>query len=326
MSGAHVFIDHSQFPGQVRRDLLDSLRARSINPKFHYDTYKQAAKWLTLHEAYSPARRDDSCTRIYDAAFRAAMEMLAGNDVHVIGLGCGGGQKEARLLELLRDRLNEILYAPCDVSLPLVLTAREAALPFLSEVNCRPIVCDLGTSETLPDVLDASRTTAARIITLFGIVPNFEPERLLSQITRLLRADDWLLISANLAPGRDYAAGVRAVLPQYDNALTRDWLMTLPIDLGFEFDDGEMTFAIETDAHQLRRIEARFDLKRPREIRLFGEGLSFSAGERIRLFFSYRHTTGTLRALMRQHDFDMKGEWLNDSAEEGVFLCRKTRS
>jgi len=325
MSGAHVFIDRSQFPENVRRDLVDSLRARAVNHKFHYDSYKQTAKWLALHEAYSPARTDESCLRIYDEAFHAALGAVQYNGVHVVGLGCGGGQKEARLLHLLRERSRQIVYTPSDVSLPLVLTAREAALAFLNETQCRPIVCDLGTSESLTAAIEMSDAENARVITLFGIVPNFEPTPLLSRITRLLRADDWLLISANLAPGNDYATGVQAVLPQYDNALTRDWLMTLPLDLGFERDDGELTFATETDARQLRRITAHFELKQSREVRAFGERICFQAGERIRLFFSYRHTTETIRAVMREHSLEVCGEWLNNSAEEGIFLCRQAR-
>src|SRR5882757_1158373 len=91
MSGAHVFIDRSQFPENVRRDLLESLHARAMNHKFHYESHKQAAKWLALHEAYSPARRDASCVRIYDEAFEAVVSALDESFVHVAGLGCGGG-------------------------------------------------------------------------------------------------------------------------------------------------------------------------------------------------------------------------------------------
>jgi len=52
MALANVTIHSSQFPENVRRDLLDCLRARSVNSKFHYDSWKQAQKWLALHEAW----------------------------------------------------------------------------------------------------------------------------------------------------------------------------------------------------------------------------------------------------------------------------------
>ena len=63
MALANVTIHSSQFPENVRRDLLRSLRARRINHKFHYDSYKQAQKWLALHEACSPSRTDPGCRR-----------------------------------------------------------------------------------------------------------------------------------------------------------------------------------------------------------------------------------------------------------------------
>ena len=51
MPSANVVVHSSQFPENVSRGLLESLRSRKINHKFHYDSYKQAQKWLALHEA-----------------------------------------------------------------------------------------------------------------------------------------------------------------------------------------------------------------------------------------------------------------------------------
>jgi L-histidine Nalpha-methyltransferase len=321
MSGAHVFIDRSQFPEQVRCDLVQSLRARALNHKFHYETYKQAAKWLALHEAYSPARTDASCARIYDEALAATAKECAASTVHLIGLGCGGGQKEARLAQLLREQNIELICTLSDVSLPLVLVARAAVSPFARQFHSA--VCDLATAEDLAVIANAGDKSLPRIVTLFGIVPNFEPGPLLSRMAALLRADDRFLLSANLAPGPDYKAGAEKVLGQYDNALTRDWLMTLLLDLGFEHDDGELRFSIETDAAELHRITAWFELRRSCGIRVFGELIPFQAGERIRVFFSYRHTPQTITALLRRHSIAVSGQWLNDSGEEAVFLGRK---
>ena len=66
-----VRIHPSQFPENVRRDLLASLRTRRVNHKFHYDSVKQTQKWLALHEAHSPARYDKNCLTTYDEAFIA---------------------------------------------------------------------------------------------------------------------------------------------------------------------------------------------------------------------------------------------------------------
>lgn len=321
MSGAHVFIDRSQFPENVRRDLIHSLRAGAINHKFHYESYKQAAKWLALHEAYSPARTDVSCLRIYDDAFAATVRECKVARTHLVGLGVGGAQKEARLAELFRAQSKQIAVTVSDVSLPLVLVARERLLGVAT--SCHAAVFDLATVQNISEVVEPNVRDLPRIVTLFGIMPNFEPALLMAQLGALLRPDDLLLLSANLAPGSDYAAGVETILPQYDNALTRDWLMTLLLDLGFSADDGDLRFFIEVDGDQLRRITAHFELRRARDLPVLGERLSFAVGQRLRVFFSYRHTVSSVTALMAKHGIEVAQHWLNDSGEEGVFLCRK---
>ena len=321
MSGAHVFIDRSQFPENVRRDLIESLRARAINHKFHYESYKQAAKWLALHEAHSPARNDASCLRIYDEAFAAVMRECNAPRVHLVGLGVGGAQKEARLAQWLGEQNKQVVSTISDVSLPLVLGAREAVSRFVDE--CHAVVLDLTTVNDLASLVDANDSERPRLLTLFGIIPNFEPALLFSRVAALLRPNDHFLFSANLAPGSDYAAGVEKVLPQYDNALTRDWLLTLLFDLGFSNDDGVLEFSIERDEQRLMRIVAYFVLKHRREIQILGERVLLSAGERIRVFFSYRHTMETITQLLPKHGLCSIGQYVNDTREEGVFLCRK---
>ncbi len=137
-------------PGDVRRDLLESLRSRRVNHKFHYDSVKQTQKWLALHQAFSPTRNDADCRAIYDKGFAAAASQIRTKQVHVIGLGCGGGQKDTRLLKLLKNRGRKIFYTPCDVSTAMVLVARKTALAVVPEENCFPFVCDLATADDLP--------------------------------------------------------------------------------------------------------------------------------------------------------------------------------
>src|SRR5947208_8978673 len=111
----NVAIHSSQFPDKVRQDLLDSLRTRAVNHKFHYDSVKQTQKWLALHQAYSPSRTDADCAAIYDRSFEAVAGKINAKQAHLIGLGCGGGQKDSRLLKLLGDSGKQVFYTPSDV-------------------------------------------------------------------------------------------------------------------------------------------------------------------------------------------------------------------
>ena len=321
---ANVAVHSSQFPETIRRDLLNSLRARKIAHKFHYDSVKQTQKWLALHQQYSPSRHDDDCRAIYEQSFKAAVVQIKSSQAHLIGLGCGGGQKDTRLLKLLKLHARRTFYTPPTRAVAMVLTARRTALAVCPQENCFPLVCDLETANDVPAVFTApAARRASRIITFFGMIPNFEPALILPKLASLLRPKDVLLFSANLAPGENYDGGMaKKILPQYDNAPTRDWLLTFLFDLGIEKNDGELRFEIETKSG-LKRIVANFKFKRARRIEIENEHFDFKGGQKIRLFFSYRYTPERIRKILAAHKLQVCEQWIAASGEEGVFLCRK---
>jgi len=321
-----VTIHSSQFPQAVRRDLLESLRSRKINHKFHYDSNNQAQKWLALHQAYSPSRTDPNCTQVYDQSFLAAANRLKQSRIHLVGLGCGGGQKDTRLLKLLKQSGRKLFYTPSDVSVAMVLVAQQAACSVIAAKNCSPFVCDLATAKEIhwPDPLGRN---AARLLTFFGMIPNFEPQDILPKLSGMIRRDDFLLFSANLAPGKDYSEGVRKILPLYDNELTRDWLQAFLVDLGVEKNCGTIKFSIETTGRgqRLKRVEANFHFEKRARIEVAEEIFDFRRGDKLRLFFSYRYTPDRLRLQFGWHGIVVLDQWITDSDEEGIFLCQKSR-
>jgi uncharacterized SAM-dependent methyltransferase len=321
---AHVRIDASQFPQNIRRDLIESLRLRRVNHKFHYDSVKQTQKWLALHQVYSPTGNEADCKRVYGQSFATAAAVVKSKSIHVVGLGCGGGQKDTRLLKRLKAGGKEIFYTPCDVSTAMVLTARQTALAVLPEDKCFPLVCDLATVDDLSAVLKSRITNrGSRIITFFGMIPNFEPQEIMPNLTSLMGPKDRLLFSANLAPGADYVAGMKRILPQYDNDLTRDWLMAFLVDLGVEHRDGDLRFTIEGSRLGLKRVVARFHFHHPRRFKVEGGQFAFRRGESIRLFFSYRYTPERVRRILARYQLKICQQWITKSEEEGVFLVRR---
>lgn len=320
-SVVNVAIHESQSPENVRRDLLESLRTRRVNHKFHYDSVKQTNKWLALHQVYSPSRNDADCAATYDRAFAEAAQQIKASRVHLVGLGCGGGQKDTRLLKLLKARRKTISYTPSDVSVAMTLVAREAVRKIVPEEKCFPLVCDLATAEDLAKFL-ATRypSPVTRLVTFFGMIPNFEPDYILPKLARLIRRQDTLLFSANLAPGSDYAAGVKKILPQYDNVLMCEWLLMFLLDLGVERSDGAVRFTVEQGKLGLRRVVARFHFRRARRIEVESERFSFKAGDAVQLFFSYRYTPELVRTKLAAHGLQVREQWITKSGEEGVFL------
>ena len=157
------------------------------------------------------------------------------------------------------------------------------------------------------------------------MIPNFEPEVILPRLASLVRPEDHLLLSANLAPGPDYAAGVQSILPLYDNAATRDWLLTFLLDLGIAWNDGELRFGVEEvqSGAGLRRVVAVFHFIHPRSIEIGVDRFEFRAGESIRLFFSYRYTPSLARAPLSRYGLPVLDQWISASGEEGVFLATR---
>ena len=325
----HVTVHPSQFPDRVTQGLLESLRTRQIKHKFLYDSYKQSQKWHDVHEAHSPASNDPDCVTTYERTFSAVADSFktSRSPLHVVGLGCGGGHKDATLLKQLRLRSNRgaciPFYTAVDVSLALVIAARQRAVSLGSPTEC--VVCDLEAVENLEDVLHTFKT-ARRIITFFGMIPNSEPDLILPKLRELLSSRDTLLISANLAPGHNYFGGVKRVRPQYDNPLTADWLLTFLDDLGIERSDGRLEFSIEETSTGLLRIRADFVFERPRGIRIAEEDFCFTAKEKLRLFYSYRYTPELLKHVLEEHGLRVTEQWITPLGEEGVFRVTRLRS
>ena len=154
------------------------------------------------------------------------------------------------------------------------------------------------------------------------MLPNFESDVVFPKLRPLVREWDLLLLSANLAPGSDYAAGIKRVLPLYDNLLTREWLMMFLNDLGVEKEDGHLKFCIEDSASEpgLKRIAAYFKFRRKWKIKLEERMFVFQKGEKIRLFFSYRHTSELMHGLLKKARLRSSQAWISKSEEEEVFL------
>ena len=321
-----VAIHPSLFPEAVQARLLASFQTRRIHGAFHYDTARRAHRWMQVHATHSPAVTADDARSIYDQAARESVVGLVPGQWGCIGLGCGSGHKEARVAAALAAQGSSVTYLPLDVSVPLVLISREAALAQLPNLTVHPIAADLTDASDLSSVINPLLPAGAgRFFTLFGMLPNFEPEFIFGRMASWLRPGDRLLFSANLAPGPDLEAGVRAVLPQYDNPETKAWLRTLLEDHGVSADCGSVVFHIEP-VHGFpgcARIAADWVVSQSSVLVLDGESFPLLPGERLRLFFSCRHTPGSIEFGLRSHGLRLAQSWIAGSGEEGVFYVER---
>lgn len=326
-----AFIHESAAPAARTAALLRGLQQRKVPAAFHYETPRQARHWLALHAAYSPAQREAAGAAMYQQAGVATAAQLAAGEVLVIGLGCGGGQKDRWLVQACVERGLKVHYAPVDISLSLVLTAAQAAAPLVQQSGGRllPVVADLTASEDWRAWVQSQVPAgAAIIITYFGLLPTLSPAESHDCLGRWWSAGSRLLFSANLIPGGKEAAGLQAILPQYDNTLTRRWLGLFLEDSGIAAHAGEMQFSMEQYAGQppVWSIAADWVFREAVDWSLGGAALSCAAGERLRLFASYRYTLAQVAAMVGTWERRLAGTWTDAAGEEAVFLSVDERA
>lgn len=314
----------SRNPEAVLERMKESLRSRCMDHQFHYVTERQASRWLALHERYSASRSDSDCTRVYDEAFSRAVQELSG-PVQLVGLGCGGGRKDARLLKRLQAKGHPLRYVAADVSPALVKEARDYVQESLAiPLNVtRGLVADFMSASTLKAYWRMGAPRGERqLFSFLGMMPNFDPDQALKLLSQWLEVEDMLIVSANLAPGDDYDEGCRTVLPQYDNTETRRWLLTVMEDLGLSPALSDLEFRIVESAG-IKRIEASLIFPEDCCLEYEGAQYSFQKGEKFRLFYSNRFQPAQLDRKLVQHGFHVLDHFLTNSAEEGAWVVRK---
>jgi len=94
------------------------------------------------------------------------------------------------------------------------------------------------------------------------------------------------------------------------------------MDLGVKEQAGTMEWNIEPSSG-LMRITAQFRFDEAAAIIYANNHFQFMAGERIRLFFSYRYTANMIAELLQRHGLTVRQQWTTKSEEEGVFLCAR---
>ncbi len=319
-----VWVNDSQSPEKDMKDWLECLRSRTMVHKFLYESSRQAARWLEVHRAFSPARTDQAVLQMYGSAFTKVAEGWRGSSVQLIGLGCGGGHKEVQLALALESRRHKVRFLAADASLPLVLSARHRFAAVMANPAQHIVsgwVLDIAEAD-LVGSLEELAGSEKRLITFFGMVPNFEPDIIFPRLASLLREGDQLLLSANLAPGPDYRAGVERILPLYDNSPTRRWLIGPLEAVGVSEEDARVDFSlVSRPPHgDLIRVQADLTFLRKVAVESEGEVFEYDQGQVFQLFYSYRHTPENLASTLGQYGLKIEKSWVAPSGEEGLFL------
>jgi hypothetical protein len=299
-----------------------------MDPAFHYHSARQSELWWEVHRSHAPFFANPEFRLIFERLAAGLALELAGERLHVIGLGAGGGSKEAMVLKALHSAGCALRYTPVDASLELALSSAEAGLPFARE-GVFPVAADLRILEEPADTLGEAEVR--RVYTAFGIAPNLLPSRLFGWLSMVLRPGDILLLSANMAPlsaeeadfpeaepSAAYCRACECVLAQYDNPETHAWLRQVLADWGLNHRLGELSFSLETQESVLGvcasspwLVDAEFSFE--------GAPIRVREGDRFGVFFSLRYTLPRLSAALASHGLLLGTGFQTSCAQEGVW-------
>ncbi len=261
---------------------------------------------------------------MYEGLFEELATTIGAVPVELVGLGCGGGQKDGMLASALLAAGASVSYCACDASPGLVLTASSTLERVVPDVLVTRLVADLVEAVDLDRFWKEGATEKRlRIFSCLGIVPNVSPAALADNIVSWMDPGDWLVMSANLYVADDPQHDLAAILSQYDNPLTRRWLSTLLDDVGLEGGPSALDFSIENDEDPSApaRVQALLRMKRDHALTLDGEAHRFAAGEAIRVFYSNRFTRSDFEAYLQSNGLTPAGAATLDSGEEGAWIC-----
>ncbi len=282
----------------VRARLIEAVEARRIPGRFLYDSPAQASRYLAYQRAWAPR----ALGGLYDRAFAAAIARTE-RPYRWVGLGCGGGARDARFHEMAG-----VPALLTDTSPSLLLEAMERI------VSAEGLAVDL---EVQPERAAFGEDRA--LFGAFGLLPNFEHGSFLGWLSALLRAGEILLLSANLAPDGDRAA----IVAQYDNAEARAWYGGALSELGL-FDAEVVVRAAGTD--EVWRIEVEARPRRDQVLSIFDASIPIARDEPLGLFSSTRFTAWALPPIFEAAGLALLEPFVHESGEEGVYLLSKVTS
>lgn len=307
----------------LQQEAIASLQANRIDPKFLYVTPRQSEAWRQVFLRHSPIHGNPEFSRIYREAFTKVAARIGNIHVLLVGLGCGTGQKEHELASILRAKDTNVLFAAVDVSQDLVRESAQKLNEAGAEHRCS-LVSDLTQADFIRDWLDRLDDKRPRLLTFFGVAPNFAPSAMTRLMRTLLRPGDLLFASAHLVPAEnagELPAAMASILPQYRNPETLAWLTAAlkAWELEELVSEPEMNVSeLEGIAAFLGTVRWKSDLPFER----WGHHFTPRPADSLQLFFSLRYTIALFEDILRRDGLQAELLSITACRQEAIWCVR----
>jgi len=295
------------FVEDVRAGL--SAAPKRLEPRYLYDALGSQLFEAICRLPWYPLTRAENALLA-----RHAAEMVAslGDAPTLVELGCGSGEKLARLCEPLRARGARLRVHLIDISeAALELSARTLSRLGPVELTGHRATYDQGLAQAA-----ARRVPGARMLVLFlgSNIGNLDAEQavtLLSAVRRALLPGDALLLGADLVkPEAD-------LLRAYDDplgvtaAFNKNLLVRMNRELGADFELGAFDHQARWNA-EASRVEMHLVSRKPQRVRIPGAELEIdlAEGESIWTESSYKYTPASIDRLAERAGLRCRAQWV----------------
>jgi dimethylhistidine N-methyltransferase len=305
------------FAREVARDL--ALTPKQIQSKYLYDALGSSLFESICRLPWYRITRAES--RLLARWANEMVEPLE-DQVTLLELGCGSGEKVALLAEALRTRRRRVAIHLIDIS-PTALELSERTLGALEHVS---VVGHRATYEEGLRHAARERPAKGGLLVLFlgSNIGNFDPpasQEFLSEIRAALRPGDGLLL------GTDLVKPVGELLLAYDDplgvtaAFNKNLLVRMNRELGANFD-------LTCFAHRAiwnpdeRRVEMHLVSLEQQTVRIPRAGVSvlFANGESIWTESSYKYEPREVLELAGAAGFRTHSQWMDPEARFALTL------
>jgi dimethylhistidine N-methyltransferase len=306
-AGTVHLIDQHPRLSDFRSEVLEGLRGepKSIHPKFFYDEEgSRLFVEITRLDEYYPTRVE---TTILGEYAREITHAWTASDV-LIELGSGSSDKVRLLLDAHGD---SITYMPVDISQEHLISSASSIAEDYPTVTVIAVCSDYTSDLHIP----AWESFQHRTLFFPGsTIGNFEPsdaKGFLKYLAGRNSSGDSLVIGVDLEKdpaileaAYNDAAGVTA-------AFNLNVLRRINEELGADFDlqSFEHVAFYNEDEH---RIEMHLRSLRDQTVRLGQSAIEFREGETIHTENSYKYSSGSFAALVRDTGFEVARSWTDD--------------
>jgi len=312
----------ADFAGDVRRGL--SAHPKQLFPKHLYDELgSQLFEAICRVDEYYLTRAEKEILSERADDIVASIPQCR----TLIELGSGSAEKTRTIIEALFRHRTELLFIPVDISASALEKSSRALLAAYPGLRIEAYAADYleGLAAMQPLAPDP-----ALILFLGSNIGNFEKAEALTflrAIRRILRKGDALLLGADLKKDR---ATLEAA---YNDALgvTRAFIVNelarINRELGGNFDlwafglrsvYNEEAGCVEVYLESLRSQSVN--------IRSLDLTVSFAAGERIHMEYSYKYSVDDLSSLAKESGLELTSTWLDERQSFSSNLFRAADS